>query len=73
MRFCVIDTLVFMKNELFQSLKAEMYLYISLEKKFLELRLILAGFRQEPRLRADSNTKFGVRIFILSDSNFFQS
>ena len=39
----------------------------------LELRLPSAAFRQKPRLCADSNTRFVVRIFILSDSNFFQS
>ena len=38
-----------------------------------KLQLPSAAFRQKPRLRADSNTEFGVRIFILSDSNFFQS
>ena len=39
----------------------------------LELRLPSAASRRKLRLRADSNTWFGVRIFILSDSNFFQS
>ena len=31
------------------------------------------GVRREPRLRADFNTRFGVRIFVLPDSNFIQS
>ena len=36
-----------------------------------ELRSLSAGVRRKPRLRAESNTRFGVRIFILPDSNFF--
>ena len=42
----------------------------------LELRplsVAFTGSRGVPRQGADSNTRFGVRIFILLDANFFHS
>ena len=39
----------------------------------LELWSHLVAVYRNPHLRADSNTRFVVRIFILSDSNFFHS